>query len=71
MFCRVSEQDTTAFGALLNLVTKLKRSGSGVIVWSTDEARKLCKPQRKKSVNAACCQVWRLLNGIVLNGEIT
>ena len=51
---------------LLNLVKKLKRPGSGVIIWDPAEARKLCKQQRRKSVDAAC---RRLLCVIVLNGE--
>ncbi|CAE7825917.1 unnamed protein product [Symbiodinium sp. CCMP2592] len=57
------------FGALLNLAKKLKRPGSGVLVWSDAEARKLGKQQRRKLVSAACEQTWRLLSVIVLNGE--
>ena len=38
-----------AFGALLNPVKELKRSGSGVILWDPDEARRICKQQRESS----------------------
>ncbi|OLQ14933.1 hypothetical protein AK812_SmicGene929 [Symbiodinium microadriaticum] len=57
-----------AFGALLNLVKKHKRPGSGVIIWRVAEARKVGKQQLKKSVSAACFQTWRLLSVITLNG---
>ena len=58
-----------AFGALPDLVKKLKRSAAGIIIWDPAEARKICKQQLKRSVDAACHQTWRLLCVLVLNGE--
>ncbi|CAE7765025.1 unnamed protein product [Symbiodinium sp. CCMP2592] len=58
-----------AFGALLSLVPKLQRTSAGILLWDPAEARKTCKQQLKKLVEAACFQAWRLLSVLVLNGE--
>ena len=60
-----------AFGATLKLSRMLKCPASGLIIWRPSVRNEVGRQQLRKLCGAACCQAWRLLNVLILNGEAT